>query len=92
MNIWDNPTLEEQRDLKRKKYGRIAFDCYNLKLKVEGDRVFCAKGHLLGRVKDKGLKLTAILRGITPSVCRSCWDFDGGGNEAQKAEQTTESA
>lgn len=75
MSIWDNYAVEELRDSRRKRFGRVAFDCFNLK--VEDDRVHCTKGHHLGQAEDGTLALTLVLKGITPRVCRECQDFDG---------------
>lgn len=74
-SIWDNPAFEELRASRRKTLGRIAFDCFNLK--VEGDRVHCAKGHFLGWSEDGTFDLTSVLKGVTPRVCKKCQDFDG---------------
>lgn len=67
---------EELRDSRRKRYGRIAFDCFNLK--ERDGRAFCIKGHYLGWSEDGTIDLKLILKGITPSACKSCLDFDGG--------------
>lgn len=76
MNLWDSAELEALRELRRKKSGRITFDCYTLK--VRGDRVYCAKGYLLGRAKDGTADLATILTGILFGVCKDCRDYDGG--------------
>jgi len=76
MSIWDNSAVEELRDSRRKRLGKIAFDCFNLK--VRGNRTYCAKGHHLGQSKDGTLSLLPTLKGVTPSICKLCRDFDGG--------------
>lgn len=68
MTTEDN--LEKMRDSRRKKYGRIAFDCFNLK--VVDDEVYCIEGHSLT------VGLLGILGGVTPRNCKSCQDYDGG--------------
>jgi len=67
--------LEKRRELRRKK-GRVAYDCFNLKYREDG-RVYCAKGNILGQAKDKSFSLELILRGITPSICKRCELFEG---------------
>ena len=79
MDIWSSPELEMERELARKKSGRISFDCFNLKASpyFKGKRVYCAKGHLLGRAKDGTLDLATVLRGILAGACKDCKDYDG---------------
>lgn len=76
-SIWDSPNtlamLEEQRDERRRKAGRISFDCLNLK--VRGDRVICAKGKLLGSSRDGSIALITVMRGVLLGSCRECSEF-----------------
>ena len=69
-DIWLNSQVEGARNLTRRRTGRVAFDCFNLK--VKGDRVYCAKGHMGEQTYD----LWKILEGYTPRVCEKCEDFD----------------
>lgn len=73
---WGSPAFEELRSIRRKRLGRLAFDCFNLK--VGDERVHCVKGHSLGWSDDGTFDLTAILKGVTPRTCKNCKDFDGG--------------
>lgn len=83
MDVWNSIELELMRDEARKKLGRISFDCYNLKLSpcFKGKRVYCAKGHPLGRAKDGTLDLMFVLRGMLAGACKECGDYDGGNDE-----------
>jgi len=72
----DSPDFDEQREKARELFGRIAFDCYNLK--EVGDRAVCAKGYWLSRATDRGLSLVSVLMGVTPNICKVCKSFEGG--------------
>ena len=79
MSLWNSDELELRRELRRKRSGRITFDCYSLKVKgLNVKRVYCVKGHHLGRAKDGTADLVTVMRGILFGTCKTCKDFDGG--------------
>lgn len=59
---------------KRRKKGRITFDCLNGK--VDGSRVVCSKGKRLGWSKDGSISLLLVLQGISLAVCKDCRRYD----------------
>jgi hypothetical protein len=79
MSIWDNTgaldKLETNRELKRKYYGRLAFDCF--RCMVKGNKAYCSKGHALGTAKDNTAPLISVLQGRTSTICRACTDYSG---------------
>ena len=76
-NIWENPkallTLEKVRNERRNRSARLTYDCFNAIPK--DDRVICKKGHLFSYVAGS-TSLVAVLRGTTPSICKTCQDYD----------------
>ena len=83
MNMWDNPTLEVLRTERRERWGRLTFDCFSCKAK--GSKAYCAKGHSLCIASKKGtLALISVLKGRTPTICRTCPDFEGEDNEKEE--------
>ena len=74
MGIWnDREQLDKLEQMRADKTGRLTFDCGNTV--VKGDRVFCAKGKLLGQARDGSLALIVVLRGITSGTCKNCGDY-----------------
>ena len=73
MDIWDNKEmldkLEAQRAWKRK-VRRLTFDCIHSK--VNGRRVHCSKGLVLGQAFDGSVALITVLRGLSSGTCRVC--------------------
>jgi len=67
-----SPEIEKLRDSRRER-SRIAYDCFNLRERK--DRAYCVKGYCLG-TEDGSYDLLSILRGVTPSICKKCPDFD----------------
>ena len=76
--IWDRVAvlgrLEEERDKKRVKSGRLTYDCFNLH--HLGTRAHCAEGMRIGQALDGSMELIAVLRGITSGVCKTCELFN----------------
>lgn len=68
---------EEIRSKRREEYGRIAFDCYNLK--ARGDRAYCCEGISLDfKSQDGSISLYSALHGASPHICRTCKKYDDG--------------
>lgn len=66
---------EKERDHRRKKYGRITYDCQEAKTEP-GNRVRCARGKLLSRLSGDGsIYLLFVIRGRTSFACKSCQWF-----------------
>jgi len=53
---------------------RIVYDCLNAI--VDGDRVKCKKGNIIGRGADGSIGLISVLAGRTALVCQDCKDYD----------------
>lgn len=77
MRLTDSQLAELQaiRDLRRN--GRLTFDCRRNSLCQDGDRVMCRAGHTLQERQGQGtMSFLAVMRGWTPTVCRTCLDYD----------------
>jgi hypothetical protein len=64
---------------------RSLYQCFNAR--VSGEKIYCAKGHLLG---DKGvLHIRALVRGkpLELSVCQTCSDYDEMGPPVAKEDR-----
>lgn len=71
--------LERSRDKARLRC-RITYDCYTAILDSKNpERVICKKGYRLGATKTRSLNLVSVLRGRSSTICRSCFDYDDGG-------------
>lgn len=83
-DIWSNlttlETLEFDRQERRKIRKHLTWDCFNAH--ADGDRVRCIKNHRL-RLGNETMSLASVLRGITPSTCWGCPDFEGETNEKE---------
>ena len=74
--------LERSRDKSRHRR-RIPYDCYNAIVDSKGpESVVCKKGHRLGGVRTLSLPLVSVLRGRSNMMCRSCFDYDDGGENS----------
>lgn len=70
--------LEAIREEKRKKKGRITFDCFNAIYPSKGSRVKCKLGLQMTTTGAKGtMELAAVLAGRTGYLCRRCSHFEG---------------
>jgi len=66
---------------------RSLYQCFNAR--VKGNRIYCSKGHRLGKAKDGHLPLVKLARG-TPleiSTCQACTDYDEMGPPVPREEQ-----
>ena len=78
MNLFQSPQAEqleqeraEARDTHHK--GRLTYDCF--RATTDGERVYCAEGHLLGLGKDGTVRLAQVLRGTKMGSCQKCSEF-----------------
>lgn len=74
ISIFDEPMaskLDNLRELARSKR-RITYDCFNAR--VQGNQVYCAKGHQLKRAGFMGL--ISVLRGRSCLTCQKCPDYE----------------
>jgi len=52
----------------------IPYDCLNAI--VDGDKVICKKGNIIGRHKTGSMDLVSALAGRSALVCQDCKDYD----------------
>lgn len=65
--------LVDQRRKARQKGRRLVYDCRNNE--VQGDRVRCRNGRIIGSADNGTISLVQVLKGIAPPVCRKCKDY-----------------
>ena len=61
----------------------IAFDCFNCHYR--NGRAVCVRARRLYTSADGSLALRSVLRGFTPSVCRSCAEFETEADPYERA-------
>lgn len=66
---------------------RSLYQCLNAK--VKGDRIYCAKGHPIGRANDGTVPLVSLVRGasLQRTICQDCSDYDEMGPPIPKEER-----
>jgi len=53
---------------------RIPYDCLNAV--VDGEKVICKKGNIIGRAQNGAMNLWAALAGRSALVCQNCKDYN----------------
>ena len=82
-NLFQSPQaekFEQDRAEARKAYhftshskGRLTYDCF--RATMDGERVRCSEGNLLGSNEDGTVRLAQVLRGTKMGACQSCPDW-----------------
>jgi len=67
--------LAKKRIVARQKH-RIPYDCLNAI--VDGDKVKCKKGNVIGRAQGGAMRLISALAGRSALVCQNCKHYDAG--------------
>jgi hypothetical protein len=60
--------------IKAREKRRITYDCLNAI--VEGDKVKCRKGNVIGRAQNGTASLLSVLSGRSAKVCQECKEYD----------------
>lgn len=74
---FDEPNATKMEGLRedRRKRRRLIYDCGGARVDPD-HRVRCRHGYILSDTRNGGVELLSVLRGVTPSCCQTCTQYE----------------